>query len=1112
MRPNGAAHLANDTFLSIASDAVEHVHLCTSSFEVDNRVSEAPLNRKARFRCDTISSLPPSKASDAVGSERLAALLPDSARHYRHSLHPSPDGTHIAVISHYFEDGEAEEDTEVGAESTVEGASSRSTSVSFSSSSSEADKEEKLKRPLRHFLLIMSQVPVRVWEWQCPSECGEVRGVCWYPGSTAGFTAPVASTAEALDKTPLPSGMAPPDSRGPSRRLVLLMESGHLLSYDTSVAQLDVALLRPRRLHCQHFLDGFLMRQGASIREATTSRVLAQKNPSASAPIGAAFPTPHGVQFDAAAAPSVTFTPPAADIFQRPQYPTSTPFGTTPKVPASATFLAGGKLSSNIKSVPALPRHFSTIPPAAATPLNNFGLPGGMPTPVTESVPLSAGSGGAGVGTFVSAFSTLQRPAGAPQSHLPLSSTIPKPPVQMGNRQGTLAAPFLPTNAIPRPVNPQRAAAPFSPEAAVEATIRLTRALRQSCPTSSKSSACETHTSDMGSTEEDYKGHPYIDRMFASRQEAERLLAQQDDSLGASVHNRDQHIVDFTFIPPTRSLPPIILLLTRSGDVYSVKANEWGLPEQRQECSSTDDGVGSGSEAHSAGWSPLRSALYADANAMPSSTASPDAADAPIVFRHLIHGRGSAEAESSLPLLSNEFASQPLAPLAVRGVLLDEDTGLHAILILFNTGCLVGALVEEPQLLARHRVPPEAKCSLHRTSMQWNALEPLWKVQLGPYVACSQPGPKESRQYSSPMRARRVGTKAAFPPLLPPTFAIVHWSVVNNISLIRYLDDAAYLVALPTWNVRRKGWCYWKPYNSSASLARMTNSSLRKEKEMEEMRWSLVGTDPSSVPEPLALRVPFDVKGLSVALGEREVVLAPTWVTVAAPHPILSLDLSGLLRGAVLAMSKGLHLTFGERSVIGHNSTSREASERLSLPSGEVRSPRMDPEAAASTGSGMTQQQEAVDAELEALLNLLSSAYAAFFASSKKDTAVAHKKKKGGKAHATPPLGPQGGEKDVLPHIKDIAELMDGVLNKIDADEQQLSCREALLKKRLGKVQKDLGFAEEVATSWAETLTDAIVRQRGEAAFRTANERLGAMHTMLLSYEEQLMAMENLAN
>lgn len=301
-------------------------------------------------------------------------------------------------------------------------------------------------------------------------------------------------------------------------------------------------------------------------------------------------------------------------------------------------------------------------------------------------------------------------------------------------------------------------------------------------------------------------------------------------------------IIDIAIVPSTRSLPPILLLLTQFGDVYAVKA----MTERDQRSSDEVD------HHHHP--------LYG-ADGRLTLSASPNLGQDSGVH-HLIRGRGAKTA------------------VAVRGVLVDEDTGTHLILIAHTSGSISGTIVDEPQLLARHRVTSSNPGELqpHRESLSLMVLDPVWYLQLGASLTTTG---KEAH----------------------PNF---HFDVQGNLCLVQYSEEEAYLVALPVWQVHRGGWSFWSPVLEDP-----------QEAALEELRWSLLSTSPS-VPEPLAVRVPLNLTGCCISLGARELLVGPQ----EGDEPLMSINASALLRSAIYATSESLQLSFDDSSAAKKGSAS----------------------------------------------------------------------------------------------------------------------------------------------------------------------------------------------
>lgn len=508
-------------------------------------------------------------------------------------------------------------------------------------------------------------------------------------------------------------------------------------------------------------------------------------------------------------------------------------------------------------------------------------------------------------------------------------------------------------------------------------------------------------------------------------------------------------IVDISLMKPTRSLPPVLLLLTSAGDVFSVKVDTWGLPLVDDE-TTTQDG---------------RLTLRQNENEKKS-----DKNPGMPMAHHLVKGRGEAAPNKSG---ASSDSRNHASALAVRGALLDEDTGLHAIVVLYDKGRLSVTLADEPQLLARDAVVSEP--GLHRTSLLLPTLEPQWHIQLGPSIgsphhsAISKGGPNY---------------------IVSPS---VQMELQHHVILVRYDEDSAYLVALPTWNASRGGWCHWQPdrvsvrpsteadfTESGAEVVRKKHLTVEsvskassqaagvpcigslKERQREALRWSLTSTA-AAVPPPISLRIPFRVGGFGMALGPRELLLVPS--TYSPSAKVISVELSTLLRGARFAACADWELTLGYPT---HDAEKKKEVAKAPL-----------------VGSLSTSQQVAALSVSEEELNRpwtkalceITLAYRAIFS---------------------------GEEEKVADHTAKSVELIETLVSLQEAAEQEVEQREAALQKRVAQLQYDTEVAATSLYHWLRVMQDSLAHQRGAAAIHTANHRLGIIHCNLMEMEKKL--------
>lgn len=145
----------------------------------------------------------------------------------------------------------------------------------------------------------------------------------------------------------------------------------------------------------------------------------------------------------------------------------------------------------------------------------------------------------------------------------------------------------------------------------------------------------------------------------------ERYALAQIDAAQSPRVDGCSDIVGMCIIPPSRSLPVMLVLLCRNGDVFSVKLNKDGMPASLSK--EYDGSVG---------------AAFGEAQDMQMDS----------VLRPCVHY-----------LVRGDSSSCALAgvPLAVGTTLLDEDVGLRIIYVMYSSGTLGGYLFDEPDVLCR---------------------------------------------------------------------------------------------------------------------------------------------------------------------------------------------------------------------------------------------------------------------------------------------------------------------------------------------------------------------------------------------------------------------------
>lgn len=555
-------------------------------------------------------------------------------------------------------------------------------------------------------------------------------------------------------------------------------------------------------------------------------------------------------------------------------------------------------------------------------------------------------------------------------------------------------------------------------------------------------------------------------------------------------------VVDMYMIPPTRSLPPVLLFLTRDGDVFAANVEkDTGLPASS-----------SGSGGH----------------------------EAATRVHHLIHGTRAQQATHPTERPEAAIEAERGMALGVRSILLDEDTGLHAILLAFADGDLTATLVDEPSLLARDRVvladhgshsaegggpppspSPKGKTDatspphfspplpsfLHRSTQQLVPLAPQWHIHLG-----REPSTRTTTSSSS--SSSRWGNR------------IIQMEVVHHVCLMRFEDGAAYLVCLPRWNVSRGGWTYWYPFvgRGSTLLALGGLSSVvedegtstggtnaadltpppsgEKEEEAnddgnhtlsstavvalkeEYSKWPLIHSDASIVPDPIACRIPLAVSGMALAMGVREVLLSPLEIAPGVPPPtppvanppivsvrVFSVEVAKLLRGAICASSAEWEWAW---KAAPSPAEAKKAEKAAVAPSSAL----------ARTRVNAMERKEHLEDSLRQALQLLSKSYRGIF---------------GGDS-----------QEEVRATMTEEMRCLAKCVELQEMEEKAVAEREKNLWERVQMLQKDTSYASHTIDSWERTVLDATVHQRGSSVFSVANDRLGNVHDALNQMENLL--------
>ncbi|KAG5500849.1 hypothetical protein JIQ42_04875 [Leishmania sp. Namibia] len=208
-------------------------------------------------------------------------------------------------------------------------------------------------------------------------------------------------------------------------------------------------------------------------------------------------------------------------------------------------------------------------------------------------------------------------------------------------------------------------------------------------------------------------------------------------------------LVDMYALPPTESIPVILLLLSRRGDVYAMHLGDDCLPVVAT-ATAIDDG---------------RIRTYKE-----EALRRAEVAMAPlnVEVHHLICGDKAGVDED--------------VALAVGGCLVDREAGTHAVFFCTANGLVKGAWVSEPDLLARHRVAHVRAVGLPNISFTLHLSDSL-------------------------------GVRDSLSPAVPSTTHGVSMSLAQNVCVVRNgrTGEKTFVAAFPRWDRRRQGWACWRP-------------------------------------------------------------------------------------------------------------------------------------------------------------------------------------------------------------------------------------------------------------------------------------------------------------
>lgn len=341
--------------------------------------------------------------------------------------------------------------------------------------------------------------------------------------------------------------------------------------------------------------------------------------------------------------------------------------------------------------------------------------------------------------------------------------------------------------------------------------------------------------------------------------------------------------------------------------------------------------------------------------------------------------------------------------VAVGGCLVDEDAGTHAVFFLTANGLVKGAWVSKPDLLARHRVAhvravgsPNISFTLHLSGS--------------------------------------LGARASLAPAVPSITHSVSMTLSQNVCVVRsgVAGETAFVMAFPRWDRRRQGWACWRPACADA-----------REREREAAALPLLSTD-AAPPSPVALRLPYDTRDSSIAVGCTELLLVPEVSTMdglCERGSILVISLAAVLRSALYARCGKLGL---------HPSAGAGATSRLRDPHPAV----LD------------------------LLNAVPECHRCWL-------------------RGVPEAEMSAATLNLVRRI----EQLSGDVNRREMVQAQ---RRRRLVARVANLEGRVAEMDGMLAEWRQIILDGIVHRRGGDAFRTANARLRKVSTMLNELEQQL--------
>nr|CCC92382.1 unnamed protein product [Trypanosoma congolense IL3000] len=429
-------------------------------------------------------------------------------------------------------------------------------------------------------------------------------------------------------------------------------------------------------------------------------------------------------------------------------------------------------------------------------------------------------------------------------------------------------------------------------------------------------------------------------------------------------------LVGMCVVPSSRSLPTMLVLLCRNGDVFSLKLGNDGLPTSLSK--DYDGSVG---------------AAFAE-----ETPRRRGAAIRPCVHYLVCGGNTSGGSEE--------------VPLAIGTALLDEDVGLHVVYILYSSGVLRGCFFDEPDLLCR---------DLMRKHMDMSAV-------LGAAV------PRDHILLCSSVDMCRLASLHA----------------CGNAVLIRYGDEV-YLCVWPVWSRSASGWLYRTDTAEGSERLPVISHQVK-------------------VPDVVAVRLPYNACGASIAAGPNDILIFPEVYEMGTHDPLAPKPMTVKIANIVVTALYAL----GEKFVLTTDINARSG--------------RSSNESVGSTGKNDEKDTNSARTMLETLLQQTALACRQWLCRHPKE------------------------------EIKDTtAKLLKGVegLNaELRARQLQQLERQTRLQLRvegLRRRQQELSTAAMTSTN---VVCDAIVHRRGVSELYSANAKLGKIHEILTELRAEVTRRE----